>query len=120
MRCFVEPTARGSSVFALSEKGASSTAARWLANKENSADLIGGVNLRGQDHQLASVLLDLSTTAQINDSMKLARAVLARSAHQQAAQGLGRTGGFAVLKRRTFPASWWKPPSSPTRRKRRG
>ena len=58
------------------EKGASSTAARWLANKENLADLIGGVNLRSQDRQLASVLLDLSTTAQINDSLKLGNAVL--------------------------------------------
>ncbi|MFX6335067.1 N-acetylmuramoyl-L-alanine amidase, partial [Acinetobacter baumannii] len=48
---FVQPTARGSSVFALSEQGASSTAARWLANKENSADLIGGVNIKTHDRQ---------------------------------------------------------------------
>ncbi|MET0963252.1 MAG: N-acetylmuramoyl-L-alanine amidase [Noviherbaspirillum sp.] len=102
---FVEPTARGSSVFALSEKGASSTAARWLANKENSADLIGGVNLRGQDHQLASVLLDLSTTAQINDSMKLARAVLGEigginKLHKSSVE----QAGFAVLKAPDIPS----------------
>ncbi len=102
---FVEPTARGSSVFALSEKGASSTAARWLANKENSADLIGGVNLRGQDRQLASVLLDLSTTAQINDSMKLARAVLGEigginKLHKSSVE----QAGFAVLKAPDIPS----------------
>ena len=73
---FVSPDARGSSVFALSERGASSTAARWLAQKENAADLIGGVNIATRDRQLASVLLDLSTTAQINDSLKLGSAVL--------------------------------------------
>src|SRR5205823_11647163 len=73
---FVEPTARGSSVFVLSEKGASSTAARWLATDQNKADLIGGVNFATHDKELAGVLFDLSTTAQINDSMKLAKAVL--------------------------------------------
>jgi N-acetylmuramoyl-L-alanine amidase len=102
---FVEPTARGSSVFALSEKGASSTAARWLANKENSADLIGGVNLRGQDHQLASVLLDLSTTAQINDSMKLARAVLGEiGGINKLHKGAVEQAGFAVLKAPDIPS----------------
>jgi N-acetylmuramoyl-L-alanine amidase len=102
---FVEPTARGSSVFALSEKGASSTAARWLANKENSADLIGGVNLRGQDQQLASVLLDLSTTAQINDSMKLARAVLSEiGGINKLHKGAVEQAGFAVLKAPDIPS----------------
>lgn len=102
---FVEPTARGSSVFALSEKGASSTAARWLANKENAADLIGGVNLRGQDHQLASVLLDLSTTAQINDSMKLARAVLGEiGGINKLHKGAVEQAGFAVLKAPDIPS----------------
>jgi N-acetylmuramoyl-L-alanine amidase len=102
---FVEPTARGSSVFALSEKGASSTAARWLANKENSADLIGGVNLRGQDHQLASVLLDLSTTAQINDSMKLAKAVLNEiGGINKLHKGAVEQAGFAVLKAPDIPS----------------
>ncbi|RJG02113.1 N-acetylmuramoyl-L-alanine amidase [Noviherbaspirillum sedimenti] len=102
---WVEPTARGASVFTLSEKGASSTAARWLAKKENAADLIGGVNIQGHDKQLASVLLDLSTTAQINDSRKLGRAVLREIG------GINRLhkanveeAGFAVLKAPDIPS----------------
>lgn len=102
---WIEPTARGSSVFALSEKGASSTAARWLASKENSADLIGGVNIKGQDRQLAKVLLDLSTTAQIKDSLKLAKAVLGEIG---GINKLHKTGveqaGFAVLKAPDIPS----------------
>jgi N-acetylmuramoyl-L-alanine amidase len=102
---FVEPTARGSSVFALSEKGASSTAARWLANKENSADLIGGVNLKGHDRQLASVLLDLSTTAQISDSIKLAKAVLGEiGGINRLHKGAVEQAGFAVLKAPDIPS----------------
>lgn len=73
---FVRPEARGSSVFVLSERGATSSAARWLAEKENDADLIGGVNLAKQEGHLARTLLDLSQTATINDSLKLGRAVL--------------------------------------------
>lgn len=102
---WVEPTARGASVFTLSEKGASSTAARWLASKENAADLIGGVNIKGHDKQLASVLLDLSTTAQINDSLKLGKAVLREIG------GINRLhkphveqAGFAVLKAPDIPS----------------
>ncbi len=102
---FMLPTARGSSVFVLSEKGATSTAARWLAKKENQADMIGGVNLAGSDLQLASVLLDLSTTAQINDSLKLGRAVLSEIG------GIARLhkshveqAGFAVLKAPDIPS----------------
>ena len=102
---FVEPTARGSSVFVLSEKGATSTAARWLANKENSADLIGGVNIKTQDRQLASVLLDLSTTAQINDSMKLGRAVLGEiGGINKLHKGAVEQAGFAVLKAPDIPS----------------
>ncbi|MDB5762281.1 MAG: hypothetical protein JWQ21_1276 [Herminiimonas sp.] len=102
---FVESTARGSSVFALSEKGASSTAARWLANKENSADLIGGVNIKGQDRQLASVLLDLSTTAQISDSLKLAKAVLGEiGGINRLHKGAVEQAGFAVLKAPDIPS----------------
>src|SRR6185369_11662177 len=71
---FLTPTARGASVFALSQGGASSTAARWLADKENRADLIGGINIKTQDQQVAHALLDMSTSAQINDSLKLASA----------------------------------------------
>lgn len=102
---FVESTARGSSVFALSEKGASSTAARWLANKENAADLIGGVNIKTHDRQLASVLLDLSTTAQINDSIKLAKAVLGEiGGINRLHKGAVEQAGFAVLKAPDIPS----------------
>ncbi|SNT15130.1 N-acetylmuramoyl-L-alanine amidase [Noviherbaspirillum humi] len=102
---FVEPTARGSSVFVLSEKGASSTAARWLATKENAADLIGGVNIKHHDRQLASVLLDLSTTAQINDSLKLAKAVLGEiGGINRLHKGAVEQAGFAVLKAPDIPS----------------
>ena len=73
---FVRPEARGSSVYVLSERGATSSAARWLAQRENEADLIGGVNLASQEGHLARTLLDLSQTATINDSLKLGAAVL--------------------------------------------
>ncbi|WP_426145445.1 N-acetylmuramoyl-L-alanine amidase [Polaromonas sp. DSR2-3-2] len=73
---FFTETPAGASVFALSEKGASSSAARWLANKENSADLVGGVNVQVKDAQVQRALFDMSTTAQINDSMKLGSAML--------------------------------------------
>ena len=102
---FIETTARGSSVFALSEKGASSTAARWMASKENAADLIGGVNIKNQDRQLASVLLDLSTTAQINDSIKLAKAVLGEiGGINRLHKGAVEQAGFAVLKAPDIPS----------------
>jgi N-acetylmuramoyl-L-alanine amidase len=102
---FIQPSARGSSVFVLSEKGATSTAARWLANKENLADEIGGVNIKGQDQQLASVLLDLSTTAQINDSMKLGRAVLGEiGGIARLHKGSVEQAGFAVLKAPDIPS----------------
>ncbi len=102
---FVQPTARGSSVFALSEKGASSTAARWLANKENAADLIGGVNIKTHDRQLASVLLDLSTTAQINDSLRVGKAVLHEIGDiNQLHKGTVEQAGFAVLKAPDIPS----------------
>lgn len=102
---FVQPTARGSSVFALSEKGASSTAARWLANKENAADLIGGINIQTHDKQLASVLLDLSTTAQINDSLRLGKAVLNEiGGINKLHRGAVEQAGFAVLKAPDIPS----------------
>jgi N-acetylmuramoyl-L-alanine amidase len=102
---WVEATARGSSVFVLSEKGASSTAARWLANKENSADLIGGVNIKSHDRQLAHVLLDLSTTAQINDSLKLGKAILGEISGINRLHKVGvEQAGFAVLKAPDIPS----------------
>jgi N-acetylmuramoyl-L-alanine amidase len=102
---WISPTARGSSVFVLSEKGASSSAARWLANDQNKADLIGGANFAVQDKQIASVLFDLSTTAQINDSLKLGKAVLTEIGginrlHKAAVE----QAGFAVLKAPDIPS----------------
>ncbi len=102
---FIKPEARGSSVFALSERGASSVAARWLADNQNAADLIGGVNVRTQDAQLARVLFDLSTTAQISDSLKVGKAVLQELgsiAHLHKAQV--EQAGFAVLKAPDIPS----------------
>lgn len=102
---FIRPTARGSSVFVLSEKGASSTAARWLANKENLADSIGGVNIKTRDRQLASVLLDLSTTAQISDSLKLGKAVLGEiGGINRLHKASVEQAGFAVLKAPDIPS----------------
>ena len=102
---FVTPSANGSSVFVLSEKGATSTAARWMANKENLADAIGGVNLLNHDRQLASVLLDLSTTAQISDSLKLGAAVLGEiGGITRLHKGSVEQAGFAVLKAPDIPS----------------
>jgi len=102
---WVEPQARGSSVFVLSEKGASSTTARWLANKENAADLIGGVNIKAHDPQLARVLLDLSTTAQINDSLKVGNAVLRElGGINRLHKPMVEQAGFAVLKAPDIPS----------------
>ena len=102
---FIKPNARGSSVFALSEHGATSSAAKWLAKKENDADLIGGVNLDVQDPYLKITLTDLSFTAQINDSLKLAKAVLTELGeinplHKAAVE----QAGFAVLKAPDIPS----------------
>ena len=102
---WVKPDARGSSVFALSERGATSAAARMLAQKENQSDLIGGVNLGVRDPVLARTLLDLSQTATINDSLKLARHVLTQlgdvnELHKQSVE----QAGFAVLKAPDVPS----------------
>lgn len=102
---FIKPHARGSSVFALSERGATSAAARWLAKKENAADLIGGVNLDIKDPYLKQTLLDLSQTATINDSLKLAREVLSEIGdinHLHKADV--EQAGFAVLKSPDIPS----------------
>jgi N-acetylmuramoyl-L-alanine amidase len=102
---WIEPHAHGSSVFALSEQGASSTTARWLANKENAADLIGGVNIKSHDRQLARVLLDLSTTAQINDSLKAGNAVLREiGGINRLHKPVVEQAGFAVLRAPDIPS----------------
>ncbi|HVS27888.1 MAG TPA: N-acetylmuramoyl-L-alanine amidase [Burkholderiales bacterium] len=100
-----KPHARGSSVFALSERGATSAAARWLANKENESDLIGGVNLDVRDPYLKQTLLDLAQTATINDSVKLGKAVLSElgsvnNLHRHSVE----QAGFAVLKAPDIPS----------------
>ncbi|MCC6535670.1 MAG: N-acetylmuramoyl-L-alanine amidase [Burkholderiales bacterium] len=102
---FIRPHARGSSVFALSERGATSAAAQWLAKRENEADLIGGINLDVRDPYLKQTLLDLSQTATINDSLKLGRAVLSEigeinTLHKNAVE----QAGFAVLKAPDIPS----------------
>lgn len=102
---WIRPEARGSSVFVLSEKGASSSAARWLAQKENSADLVGGVNLNVKDPFLARTLLDLSQTATSNDSMRLAKAVLGElGGINRLHKGSVEEAGFAVLKAPDIPS----------------
>ncbi|KQU83983.1 N-acetylmuramoyl-L-alanine amidase [Variovorax sp. Root318D1] len=103
---FTTPAARGASVFALSQSGASSSAARWLANKENDADKVGGVNVGNHEAQVQRALLDMSTTAQINDSLKLGGAMLGEI------RGIGarlhkpqvEQAGFAVLKAPDIPS----------------
>jgi N-acetylmuramoyl-L-alanine amidase len=102
---WVRPDARGSSVFALSERGATSAAARMLAQRENQSDLIGGVNLGARDPVLARTLLDLSLTATINDSLKLGRAVLTELGDVNSLhKGAVEQAGFAVLKAPDVPS----------------
>ncbi|WP_298208027.1 N-acetylmuramoyl-L-alanine amidase [Acidovorax sp.] len=102
---FTTPAARGASVFALSQSGASSTAARWLANKENQADLVGGINVQSKDQAVQRALLDMSTTAQINDSLKLGSVLLGEiggmaKLHKPRVE----QAGFAVLKAPDIPS----------------
>lgn len=102
---FYTPRPQGASVFALSERGASSAAARWLANKENAADVVGGLNVRTQDATVHRALLDMSTTAQINDSLKLGSAMLGEmervgKLHKPRVE----QAGFAVLKAPDIPS----------------
>lgn len=102
---FFTPQARGASVFALSQGAASSAAARWMANKENGADAIGGLNIKVQDKTVQRALLDMSTTAQINDSMKLGHEMLGEirrvgKLHKPQVE----QAGFAVLKAPDIPS----------------
>jgi N-acetylmuramoyl-L-alanine amidase len=102
---FMKPHVRGSSVFALSERGATSAAARWLAKRENEADLIGGINLDVKDRYLKQTLLDLSQTATINDSLKLAKAVLSELGEINTLhKSYVEQAGFAVLKAPDIPS----------------
>jgi len=102
---FTNPAANGSSVFALSEKGATSASARYLAKKENESDLIGGVSLNVKDPVLARTLLDLSQTATINDSLKLGKAVLGHiGGINKLHKNHVEQAGFAVLKSPDIPS----------------
>jgi N-acetylmuramoyl-L-alanine amidase len=102
---FTSPDARGSSVFALSERGATSAMARYLAKTENESDLIGGVSLDDKDPNLARTLLDLSQTATISDSLKLGKAVLGRLGEvNDLHKGTVEQAGFAVLKSPDIPS----------------
>jgi N-acetylmuramoyl-L-alanine amidase len=102
---FMTPDPAGGSVYALSTSGASSAAARWMANKENAADVVGGLNVKAKDAAVQRALLDMSTTAQIKDSLQLGSAML---------REMGRVGklhktqveqaGFAVLKAPDIPS----------------
>ena len=102
---FTNPAARGSSVFALSERGATSASARYLAKKENESDLIGGVSLDDKDPVLARTLLDLSQTATISDSLKLGKAVLGQIGDiNKLHKNHVEQAGFAVLKSPDIPS----------------
>ncbi len=102
---FTNSSVKGASVFTLSNRGATSEAARWLANNENAADLVGGVSLDDKDDMLASVLLDLSQTATTEASGNVAKKVLANfrdinPLHKSAVQ----KAGFMVLKSPDIPS----------------
>ena len=103
---FFTPAARGASVFVLSETGASSSAARWIANKENAADLVGGVSgVAVNDAQVLRAMVDMSTTAQIKDSLRFGREVLDRIGRVGALHKRGvEQAGFAVLKAPDIPS----------------
>ncbi|MFM0324114.1 N-acetylmuramoyl-L-alanine amidase [Caballeronia glebae] len=102
---FTSPEARGSSVFALSDHGASSAAARWMAAKENSSDQVGGINVKSQDASVNRALFDMSTTAQIRDSMRYGSFVLNEiGGINKLHKGSVEQAGFAVLKAPDIPS----------------
>jgi N-acetylmuramoyl-L-alanine amidase len=102
---FLNPEARGASVFALSQNGATSSAARWMANRENAADLVGGANIHAKDETVLRALLDMSTTAQIKDSLKLGDEVLGQIGKVgKLHKGSVEQASFAVLKAPDIPS----------------
>ena len=102
---FLTPQARGASVFALSQNGASSSTARWMANRENAADMVGGINIKAKDANLLRAMLDMSTTAQIRDSLKLGGEVLGQIGKVgKLHKGSVEQAGFAVLKAPDIPS----------------
>ncbi len=102
---FITPKANGASVFALSERGATSAAARWMANRENAADRVGGLNVKAKDATVMRAMLDMSTTAQIRDSLKLGDEVLGQIGKVgKLHKGSVEQAGFAVLKAPDIPS----------------
>ncbi len=102
---FIESRAKGASVFVLSQMGASSSMARWMANKENASDLIGGINIKTQDKQVANLLLDMSTTAQIKDSLQVGNSILKQiGGFATLHKGKVEQASFAVLKAPDIPS----------------
>ncbi len=102
---FFTPEARGASVFALSQGGASSAAARWMANRENASDAVGGVSVKVKDAQVMRAMLDMSTTAQIKDSMRVGGEVLSRMGKVgKLHRGQVEQASFAVLKAPAIPS----------------
>lgn len=102
---FLTPEARGASVFALSQGGASSAAARWMANRENASDAVGGVSVKVKDAQVMRAMLDMSTTAQIKDSMRVGGEVLSRMGKVgKLHRGQVEQASFAVLKAPAIPS----------------
>ena len=102
---FLNPEARGASVFALSQNGASSTAARWMANRENAADLVGGINVHAKDASVLRAMIDMSTAAQIKDSLKLGGEVLGQIGKVgKLHKGSVEQASFAVLKAPDIPS----------------
>ena len=102
---FFTPSAQGASVFALSHGAASSSAARWMASQENKADLIGGMNFGVKDSQVQQALLDMSTSAQIKDSLNLGGAILREIGNVgRLHKPKGEQAGFAVLKAPDMPS----------------
>ena len=102
---FKSPNVKGASVYALSLSGASSEAARWIAEKENASDLIGGISLDDKDDLIASVLLDLSQSATIQDSLELGSDVLSHIGKVSKLNNRKvQQAGFAVLKAPDMPS----------------
>jgi N-acetylmuramoyl-L-alanine amidase len=102
---FFSDRPQGASVFALSDRGASSSSARWLANKENSADKVGGINVKAKDAQVLKAMLDMSTTAQISDSLKLGGAMLGEiGSIGKLHKARVEQASFAVLKAPDIPS----------------
>lgn len=102
---WTKPSAKGASVYALSERGATSSAAMWLAKNQNEADLIGGANFKEVDKRLQSVLVDMTTSWKINYSLELGHSVLQylgkiNTLHRKQVE----QAGFLVLKAPGIPS----------------